>query len=237
VTHAKDILATLIMQKGGEIVGRTDTGVLYSALEPDGEGFASSALLPTQAIMRSYTEFSNPVKNFYTWNSALPESIDMFAQGRLAMYIGYASELSKVQAKNPNLNFDIAILPQIRSGAMKRTLTFGRMHALAIPSASANKYGATQIAFFLSSNFASSLFSKMHHSSSPRRDVLGNRSADVLQEIFRKSALLANAWLDPHPEKTKQIFRSMVKAAISGKLQFSEAVHRANVELRVLLEN
>lgn len=234
VTHAKDILSTLMMQKGGEIVGRTADGILYSALEPQGE--FEGGLAPAQTAVRSYTEFANPVKTIYTWNRSLPSSIDMFANGKLAMYIGYASELSNIQARNPNLNFDVAVLPQIRSGETKRTLTFGKMDALIMSRQSQNPYGATVIANFLSAPFASAYFSKVNSTSSPRRDLLAEQSEDVLQEIFRTSALISRAWLDPRPAQTDEIFENMIESVISGRLRFSDAVSRANRELRVLIQ-
>ncbi len=234
VRHAKDILSTIIMQKGGSIINRTEGGILYSALEP--EGVLGGGVAPAQTAIRSYTEFANPVKTIYTWNRSLPESIDMFANGKLAMYIGYASELGDIQARNPNLNFDVAPMPQIRSGAAKRTLTFGKMYAFAMPVQARNKYGARIIANFLSSPLASTYFAKVNNTSSPRRDALAKENPDVLQEVFRGSTLISRAWLDPYPEKTDKIFENMVESVISGRLRFSDAVSRAHRELRVLIQ-
>lgn len=235
VTHAKDILATLIMQKGGSIIGRTEGGILYSALNPQGVSF-DGGISPAQAAVRSYTEFANPVKTIYTWNRSLPESIDMFAQGKLAIYIGYAGELGEIQARNPNLNFDVAVIPQIRSGEHRQIMTFGKMYAFAIPRQAHNKYGAAVVAFFLSDPFASSFFTRLHNTLSPRRDALANEQEDVLQEIFRSSALISAAWLDPYPEKTDKIFENMVEFVISGRMRFSEAVSQAHKEFRILIQ-
>ncbi len=234
ISHAKDILSTLILQKGGEVVGRDKNGKLYSALGFQDE--FGGDLAQAQTAVRSYTEFANPIKTIYTWNRSLPNSIDMFAQGRLAMYIGYASELTSIQARNPNLNFDIAVLPQIRSGEDKRILTFGNMDVLAVSRQAQNPYGANAIANFLAGAFPSAYFSSINNSTSPRRDLLAEPSNDVLREIFRSSALISRAWLDPRPSETDRIFENMIESTISGRLRFSDAVSRADTELNALIQ-
>ncbi len=234
VTNAKDIITTLIMQKGGYIIGKTEDGALYSALVPQ-DGTLGGAS-PAQVAVRTFTEFANPVKTIYTWNRSLPESKEMFSQGKLAMYVGYASEVRDIQARNPNLNFDVAMLPQIRTGDGVRTLTTGKMYALAMPRQSANQYGARVITSFLSGPLASNFFASMNSMSSPRRGVLAKEQDDVLQEIFRKSSLRATGWLDPYPEKTDEIFRSMIESIISGRLRFTDAVSLADREMRELIK-
>ena len=83
----------------------------------------STAALPTVSALNFYTSFANPTSTFYTWNSSLPSSFDMFISGRSAFYIGRASELFALQAQNPNLNFDVMELFQ-PEGAVRPT-TYG----------------------------------------------------------------------------------------------------------------
>lgn len=229
INHAKDIIATLIMQVGGEIVGRLEDGTVYAGLAP--QGFSTNAA-PAQTALRFYTEFANPVKTVYSWNRSLPDSLDAFAQGDLAMYIGRASELATIQAKNAHLNFDIAPIPQIKAGTEKRVLTFGTLYTLAIPKVADNQFGAEQMLFFLTSPVASQLFSETFGAPSPRRDLLSQTPNDPLLIVFRNAALLSRAWLDPHAEETDRIFRRMVSDVTSGSLRISDTVQRANQELR-----
>ena len=232
VLHAKDIISTLIMQAGGEIVGRLEDGQLYAALSPEGY---SDTVVPAQSAVRFYTEFANPIKNVYTWNRSLPNSLDAFAQGKLAVYIGYASEVALIQEKNAHLNFDVAPLPQIRSGDQKKVMTFGRLFSLAVPKAARNPYGGIQIAQILSGRVASSFFADTVGTPSPRRDLLSATPEDPLDLIFRDSALISRAWLDPHAEETDRIFRRMIGDITSGALRLSETIQRANQELRLLV--
>ena len=54
----------------------------------------------------------------------------MFAKGALAMYFGYASEMSEIKNRNPHLNFDLAEVPQIKGDKSKTS--FAKIYALAI---------------------------------------------------------------------------------------------------------
>jgi len=90
--------------------------------------------------MRFYTEFSKSNKDSYTWNRSLPPSRSMFEAGDLALYFGYASEYKAIKLKNPHLNFDVAMMPQVGPTATK--LTFGRMYGVGVVSASKNQAGA-----------------------------------------------------------------------------------------------
>lgn len=232
VNHAKDIMSALIMQAGGEIVGRLPDGELYAGLSP--EGF-TDAVVPAQTALRFYAEFADPVKGVYSWNRSLPNSLEAFSQEKLAMYVGYASEVRTIQAKNAHLNFDVAQLPQIRAGESKRVLTFGKLYTFAVPRVSNNTFGAQTIALFLASPGPSQLFAETIGNPSPRRDLLSKTPSDPLSVIFRNSALLSRGWLDPHDEESDKIFRRMIGDVSSGALRLSDTIQRANQELSALV--
>ncbi|MDP2650273.1 MAG: extracellular solute-binding protein [bacterium] len=235
VNNAKDIISTLIMQVGGAIVVRTGGG--GAVREALAAGASDTGVAPAQSALRFYTEFANPVKTIYSWNRSLPQAQDAFAQGKLALYMGYASELAGIQAKNAHLNFDVALLPQIRAGESKRVLTFGTLHALAVPFASQNKRGAVEMARFLTGPVASQLFNELYGTMSPRRDLLSDTPSDSLKLVFRDAALISRAWPDPQAEETERIFRRMVSDITSGTLRISDSVERANQELRTLINS
>ncbi len=234
VNHAKDIISTLIMQAGGDIVARSGEGQLVARLSSVNE---ATDIAPTQTALRFYTEFADPVKSVYTWNRSLPNSLDAFVQGNLALYVGYASEVAEIQARNDHLNFDVAPLPQIRSGEQKRVLTFGTLYALAVPRTANNVNGGVQMAMYLTSERPSQLFSELTGIPSPRRDVLSEAPSDPLALIFRNSALISRAWLDPDPQATNSIFRRMVGDVTSGARRLSDTIQRADQEFRVLMQN
>jgi ABC-type glycerol-3-phosphate transport system substrate-binding protein len=99
VTHAKDILATLFMQKGSPIVAERE-GSFSSALTSN-----TSANYDLNSALKFYTDFADPNKALYSWNKSFGNSIDAFSSEDLAFYFGFSSELIDLIKRNPNENF------------------------------------------------------------------------------------------------------------------------------------
>jgi len=226
VEHAKDIVALLSIQAGTPIVSRDTQGNLTSVFSMQG-----STLAPAEEAMRFFTEFANPVKSLYSWNRSLPTARASFVSGRLALYLGYASELTGIRAANPNLNFDVAEVPQ--TGA--RTTTFGQMHALAILKSSPNVSAAYLAASVLTSSPVISQWVAKSGLPPVRRDLLTPVPSDAYKAIFYRGALTAKAWLDPNRESSDAVFTRLVENVTSGKLLVSEAVRTASLEIDGLI--
>jgi ABC-type glycerol-3-phosphate transport system substrate-binding protein len=74
---------------------------------------------PGLDALRFYSDFANPAKEVYSWNSSLENSIDLFAQNKLAIMFGYSYMLPQIKTEGPKLNFSIAPLPQIEGNPDK----------------------------------------------------------------------------------------------------------------------
>lgn len=228
VNNAKDILAMLILQAGGNITTRDSGGNLVSAISPrTGESTQSTA-----NALRFYTEFADPSKAHYTWNRSLPDARKAFSSGDLALYIGYASEEPIIKQMNPNLNFAVAAVPQIR-GSQKLSIT-GRVYGLAVPRTSKNPSGAAVVGFDLASASMVKSISTGLGIPSVRRDVL-SLPAEGNDALYNKQAVIVRSWIDPDPEKTADIFRDMIESTVSGASLVTEAVQRADQEMAELL--
>ncbi len=231
VDHAKDILSLLILQAGNPItqkLAEQDEKVV-SVLK---EQF-NLDIPPTEAALRFFTEFSNPVKESYTWNRSLPSSQEAFVAGSSAVYVGYASERAELERKNPHLNFDVAQIPQ--PSGLSRAITFGNMEALAILKSSPNFTASFRAVALLSDTDFVDALSKDLGLPPARRDLLGGTPPDAFAEVFYDAALISRAWLDPAPERTETVFQNMVEVIVSGRSKISEAVSAASVELTRLL--
>ncbi|HEY4500443.1 MAG TPA: ABC transporter substrate-binding protein [Candidatus Paceibacterota bacterium] len=226
VFFAKDIVALLTMQAGSPIVV-WDVNGFKSNLADRGV----SGLVPAESAVSFFTEFSNPVKASYSWNRAFSLDRTMFLAGRLALYFGYGSELSELRNANPNLNFDVAVVPQAEGNRM----TFGRMNAIAMLKTSPNIPAAYIAAVTLSG--ASLQTEWVTNSGFPpvRRDMLRTLPSDAFQSVIYQSALISRAWLDPYREATLGTFMRLIENVTSGKSRISESVNEANLELDNLL--
>ncbi|PIT90872.1 hypothetical protein COU17_03430 [Candidatus Kaiserbacteria bacterium CG10_big_fil_rev_8_21_14_0_10_49_17] len=230
IAHAKEILALLMMQAGSSIVA-TDTSGRHTS-DLDRNDFANTEA-PAVTALRFYTDFSNPSKTVYTWNRALPEARAAFIGGKLAMYLGFASEIQSIRAQNPNLNFDVALAPQARDASV---VSYGRMTGLAIPKGSSNPDGALQLIALMVAEEGSILFSELTGLPSPRRDILSRSTDDPFDTVFYNAAIAARNFRDPDPVETEALFRGMIESVTSGRFRISEAISEGSALLNSLLE-
>ena len=150
----------------------------------------------------------------------------------MALYVGYASEAPLIARMNPNLNFAVAPIPQIRSSP--NALNTARIYAFAASRAGKNPNGAITAAFLLVSTANAQSLSTALGMPSARRDLV-SAPAQGNDELFNKQAILAHSWFDPDPGATAEIFRAMIENTTSGSLLVNEAVQRADQELGRLL--
>jgi len=230
ITNAKEIISALVMQTGSGIVERVGDD-LISTLAAEKEGTNTRA---TELALNFYTQFSHPSKPTYSWNRSLLSSQDMFVAGDLAIYFGFASEFDEIRKRNPHLDFDVAMFPQVRDATRK---TFGRMSGISIIKTSDNINVAFSVAVNLVDPAVVAVLSEETGLPPARRDLLGNTPNDPYKAVFYASTLISDAWLDPDPKETDTIFSEMMSDITSGRRRISEAVLVAGNKLGELLEN
>ena len=234
VNHAKDILATLLIQNGNNLIRKEieDVNTVYSSvLRENPLGYS---VLPIDATLDFYMIFSNMSSPYYSWNRALPNSLDMFTSGKLAFYIGRASELFKIQSQNPNLSFNVTELPQMKDTNFKRT--YAEIYAMVVNKNSVNLSSSVGVAgsFALVDN--SRTISTLSSLPPVLRSLLSERPKDnSYLETFFDSVIISRSWLDPNEKKTEVIFRDLIENISSNALGVSDAVNKANSQINLLI--
>jgi ABC-type glycerol-3-phosphate transport system substrate-binding protein len=226
ISYAKDILSTLLMQSGTDIVGY-DGNRLISLISERGP----YTVPPADTAVTFFTQFSNPVKAYYTWSKALPVSTEMFAQGDLAILFAKASDIGRIQEKNPNLNFDVSEFPITRDEA-NGALTFGSMYGLGVVARSPYLESAVNAAFVLTSQEQLATFEEISALPPVRRDMLAVPPQDPYRAVFYNAALRSKVW---YRVTTENILKDFVDSVVSGRAQISEASRDANDALNTLL--
>jgi multiple sugar transport system substrate-binding protein len=228
VMHAKGVLITLLHQLGNSVVIRDERGYVSTLSQ------SSGGVSPADSALRFYTDFSDPVKPAYSWNSSQSDSRTAFIAERLAVYFGRASELSAIRQANPNLNFDVAQLPQIRgAGGGAEASVF----ALVIPRGSRNQQGAFQAALALTGLEPQSALQKSLGLPTPRRDGASSAPTDPYFSAFRGAVLTAFSFSDPDPDTSDSIFKRMIESITSGSRTVSEAIQNGEQELKAIIRN
>jgi len=218
VENAKEMLSLLLLQRGNPIMALRGGAVVPTITNPD---------VPN--AISFFTAFADPTNEVYSWNRALPQDKDHFLLGKLALYFGYASEAKDLRSKNPNLNFDVALLPQLESAPRK--VTYGRMYGVAVLKSTPRASDALATLVALVTPDAASTWVTVSGMAPIRRDVLLERPTDRLGSISYDSALLARGWLEPKPALADMVFSNLIDSITAGKQRITEAVNRASQEL------
>ena len=109
INRSSDVLLALIAQKGG---------LPAAASHVD---FNSNAV---NSAADYYLQFSSGRSAAYSWNPALHNSLDAFAEGRLAMTINYSWQYPVFKRKNAKLNMATAPLPQFAGNTGAQVANF-----------------------------------------------------------------------------------------------------------------
>jgi ABC-type glycerol-3-phosphate transport system substrate-binding protein len=118
VENAVDILFLLMLQNGTKIFDEQGRIAFNQPLKED------PAYFPGESALTFYTDFANPEKETYTWHSKMPSDFQAFIQNKVAYFFGYSYHLPLIKSLAPQLNFDLAPVPQIATSL--REVNFAR---------------------------------------------------------------------------------------------------------------
>ncbi len=231
VNHAKDIISMLLLQSNNPVMTISNNGKYRLAFEDK----ASDGSYPFEQIVNFFLEFSNLSKNSYSWNRSLPNSIDMFTSNKLALYVGYASELFKIQDVNPNLSYNVSIVPQTKGSNVN--LTYGQIYSVAVSKKSKNLASAISVATKMSAPTFLKELSIATSLPSASRILLNDKPEDPTLLTFHNSAMIARSWFDPDGNATNSIFRELIENSSSNKLSVGDAIKKAYSQLDIIVNN
>lgn len=107
IERYSDILSALMMQNGA--VMAVGNQISFHTIPAT----IKTNYNPGLEALRFYCDFANPLKEVYAWNKEMPNSLQAFTSGNLAIFFGYSYHLEQIKSQSPSLNFGIAPLPQI----------------------------------------------------------------------------------------------------------------------------
>jgi ABC-type glycerol-3-phosphate transport system substrate-binding protein len=217
VQNAQEIISMLTIQGGSSLV--TDAGDgRYGVLLNQS---ADRGRTPLEAAATFYTNFASPSNPLYSWNRARPQDRDAFLSEDLILYFGKGSEARSLAAQNPNLNFDIAEVPQGATASLRRT--YGTFYGLSLLRSANNKPGA-YIAMQLvgGADFAAAYSTNLGMAPA-HRSSLASGSSDTYGRIIYSSTIVARGWLSPRPSAVDTIFTQMVEDVLANRRRPTDA--------------
>lgn len=203
VRNAFGVLSLLLVQSGTRGIEEDENGYVISL----DEGLSGGAPLRTTASF--YTRFSQPDNTLYSWNRSFDSDRDQFISGDLAFYFGYASEGPLLERLNPNLNFDIAEVPQSAASSVRRT--YGRYYGIGILRTTDNGVTAQSVlGEFSLTQVADTIAIDSGLVPVTRATVAAGSNSRYGRTAYQ-SAAVAYAWLNPELAKSEEIFGTMVQ--------------------------
>lgn len=219
VTNATEIMSLLFLQLGDTIVNERVTNQYRVDINND-------------EALSFYTQFSDSRSSLYSWNKSLPNDRNHFLSGDLAMYFGYGSEYESLSQANPNLNFDIAEVPQHEGTEVPRN--YARIYGLAIPLKTRNYYASYVVAEAISnSTYGPDLAEKLDMASAHRLVETKINDSDPVQAIRNRGVITARGWLMPPDDVVREVFESMIDDVTSGRALVPTALNNAKARLEV----
>ncbi|MCL5407149.1 MAG: extracellular solute-binding protein [Patescibacteria group bacterium] len=195
---APDILTVLMLQNGTQMTNQDNTqATFHTALNTLG-----GASFPGAAALNLYTSFA---KN----NKTTGDPLTAFTNGKAAFYIDYSAKESDIIRLNPNLNYSIRPLPQVK--ASKNPINFTSYETFTVPNASKNQALAWQFLIGLANKDNLKTYfetSKKH----PALMELADQS-DVVDQAVQT----AQSWYNPEPTEVAKIFRDAITQVVSGQ--------------------
>jgi len=230
INHVKDIVSLLLMQSGSRIVAKGATGYVADFSQQ-----STSLSLPPSEAINFYTEFSDPSKLVYSWNTSLPESRATFLAEDLALYFGLASEEREIVSANPNLSFGVAEIPQVSSSPVK--MTTGDLYGFSVLKSTPRTEQAFTTLYKLAGVEGLSQLDERTGLPSVHNALRKEDPTRASSRVLVNSALITRLWVDPEPRETNRAFREMIESVRSNQRDAEEALSRLASELNFMFKN
>ncbi len=222
IERSSDILAVLMMQNGTEMMNLNNTIVTFDKTPKD---FSFESKIPGEDALRFYTDFANPAKEVYTWNSTMDNSLDLFIRGKVAIMFGYSYLIQQVKAGNPKMNLVIARLPQIEGND---PVNFANYWVETVAAKSRHTDEAWDFVLFATeAEQATSYLEKTKKLTAIRR-LVDFQKQDLEIGPYAEQVLTAKSWYKGNDSNTAEhIMQDTIEDVIKGKVDISEAIESA----------
>ncbi|TSC90285.1 MAG: multiple sugar transport system substrate-binding protein [Parcubacteria group bacterium Gr01-1014_2] len=226
VNRSTDILSLLMIQSGVGMVDRVRNEAVFAnpvGFEPIGE-----------VALEYYTDFANPLKSVYTWNDNLFYSVDAFTTERAAMMFNYSHQIQVIKSKAPRLNFEVALMPQVKDSLIR--VDYANYFAPAVSTASENKEAAWKFLTFLTSRDGVLPYLRKSLRPTAKRDLIDSQKTDPDLGVFANQSLSARSWYQIDPAAIEQIFADTIENVVFRRTTIPEALRAAEDKVTVLMQ-
>jgi ABC-type glycerol-3-phosphate transport system substrate-binding protein len=204
IDRASDIISLLMVQNGTQVIEEGKNRANFSAAVP------GKTYNPGVSAIKFYSNFANPALDVYSWNATMPNSLQAFANGRLAIMFGYAYNVANINVAAPKLNYGILPMPQIQGTTQPKNVADYWVET--VSKKSKNKAAAWDfIQFMTTSAKNNNLYLRLSGRLPALRSQIDEAKKNDQLAVFANQLLTANTWYRGYNYKAAdQAFKDMM---------------------------
>ncbi len=233
VSYPEDILSLLMLQNQTKMVSDDIKQASFNLPIKNSKGEDVS---PGANSLSFYTDFSNPNSPNYTWNQSMPNDIQAFIDGKVAMIFNY-SDLSKyLNQSYPNFKYNKAVVPQI--GDFNSIVDYASYTTFVVPEISNASTEAWKFISFLTTSDGYSTY----NSATQALEPIKNEERIVLTERANKEGptrsevTTGTTWnKGRYPVELDNLFKDAISRVNSGSQSSQASLDTAATKLTELL--
>lgn len=229
VNRAVDILYLLMLQQGARPFSDDRlTPTFAESATKNGNYFN-----PGASGLGFYTSFADPNNINYNWNLRSDYSIDAFANGRAAFLYSYSYTRDSILQKSPNLNFDVAPVPQ--PNLDQPSVNFANYWGIVVSKQSKSPNTAWNFLKFLTSKESLDKYYARTRLPASRKDLIELQIQDPIIGVFANANLTAKTFYKPDQAKIDSIFGQAIDNVILSGKRVEEALSQAQQQAATLV--
>ena len=225
VENAFDIVSLLMMQNRSSM--ECGDSFCIGGSTPDGRSPGMDALV-------FYTDFANPYKDVYSWNKDMPNSLEAFADGKVAYFLGYAYQNEQIKARNPSLNYYISTVPQIEGTS--KEVNFASYYVEVVSKKGQHQNEAWDFVKYITNEKNVTTYLNKTKKPTAIRSLIKTQEEDPDMAPFAKQLLTAKNWYHGRDfESAKQVLNNLVIDVLNSSegASLKELEQDANEKLNI----
>lgn len=228
VNRAQDILYLLMLQQGVRPWSDDKSRPTFSQSIQKG----SQNYFPGNLGLSFYTSFAQPNSANYNWNTTSDYSVDAFTNGRAAFLYGYSFTRQTIRQKSPNLNFDVAPVPQVNLDDPR--VNFANYFGEVVNKQSKNSEAAWNFLKFVTSKDNLEKYYKAYKYPSSRKDLVEMQTNDPQIGVFAHAGLTAKPFYRPDQAKIDAIMLKAIDNVTLSGMRVEQAIQQAEQQVSTL---
>jgi multiple sugar transport system substrate-binding protein len=203
VERAFDIISILMMQSGAQMVDSRNLPTFFASAKADGKNTN-----PGLNALQFYADFASPIKNVYSWNNAMPNSLEAFLAGKVGFFFGYNYQIPQIRSRS-RVNFGIVPLPQISGRPVKN---YANYWLETVSKKSAHQNEAWDFILFMNQSAeVKKYLAKTNHSTAQKALITDELDSEDLN-ASASQLLTATTWYRGYDASAaEQVFKEMAE--------------------------